>query len=60
MIDSDAILQQLTSDMKKATVTDIAKKTGLAYPTIQNIMTGKNKNPTIKTLEKIRKALDQL
>ena len=36
----------------------LAREAGVAYNTVVKIESGKNKNPTIKTLRNIAKALD--
>lgn len=36
----------------------VAEKTGLSYQGLRNLIKGKTKNPTVKTIDKLREYLD--
>jgi len=52
--------QSIRKQRKKMGISQdkLSKLTGLSYNTIVKIESGKNPNPTIKTLQKIARALD--
>lgn len=57
---SDVIILRLTSLCKERNITTnkLATLSGITQSTIENIMSGKTKNPKLKTLHKIAVGLD--
>ena len=43
---------------KEISINKLAVKSGIRQSTVQNIVSGNTKNPTLKTLDKIAKGLD--
>lgn len=52
---SDVIILRLTRlcDEKKITINKLATLSGITQSTVENIMSGKTKNPKLKTLHKL-------
>lgn len=57
---SDAIIKRLKQlcDEEHITVNRLATLSGITQSTVENIMSGKTKNPTLKTLHKLSIGLD--
>lgn len=57
---SDAIIKRLKQlcDEKHITVNRLATLSGITQSTVENIMSGKTVNPTLKTLHKLSIGLD--
>ena len=57
---SDIIVKRLQDlcEQKKITVNRLATLSGLTQSTLEYIMAGKSKNPTLKTLHRIAQGLD--
>ena len=53
-------LQQLRLDMSKYSGEAIARASGVHAHTVRAIQCGRQENPQLQTLEKIRKGLDKL
>lgn len=60
MTHSDAIVKRLTEicDERYISVNKLASLAGVTQSTVQDLMTGKSKNPTLKTLHKIAAGLN--
>lgn len=52
------MLEELIEELKKHDRTEIAYKSGLSIGTVNQIMSGANKNPTLATLNALRGFLD--
>lgn len=52
---SDAVIKRLTElcDEKKITINKLATLSGITQSTVENIISGKTKNPKLKTLHKL-------
>lgn len=57
---SDAIILRLTGICKQRNITinKLATLSGITQSTVENIMSGKTKNPKLKTLHKLAVGLD--
>ena len=57
---SDAIIDRLQylCTIKEYTVNKLATRSGLTQSTVENIMSGKTKNPKLKTLHRLAIGLD--
>lgn len=57
---SDAVIKRLTElcSEKNITVNKLATLSGITQSTVENIMSGKTKNPKLKTLHKLAIGLD--
>lgn len=57
---ADAIIKRLSEicTEKKITINKLATLSGITQSTIENIMSGKTKNPKLKTLHKLAIGLD--
>lgn len=57
---SDVIILRLTKlcEKKKITINKLATLSGITQSTVENIMSGKTKNPKLKTLHKLAIGLD--
>ena len=57
---SDVIILRLTRlcEKKKITINKLATLSGITQSTVENIMSGKTKNPKLKTLHKLAIGLD--
>lgn len=53
------MLEELIEELKKHDRTEIAYKSGLSIGTVNQIMSGANKNPTLATLNALREFLDE-
>ena len=60
MTNSDVIILRLTRlcEKKKITINKLATLSGITQSTVENIMSGKTKNPKLKTLHKLAIGLD--
>lgn len=52
------MLDELIKDLKKHDRAEIAYKSGVSLSTIDKLMCGAQKNPTLVTLQALRKFLD--
>ncbi|HEY4714875.1 MAG TPA: helix-turn-helix transcriptional regulator [Aquirhabdus sp.] len=52
-----SILEQLQKDLWGHNIAEIARVTGLSYPTVFNVANGKSPNVTFSTIQKIEKYL---
>lgn len=52
---SDAVIQRMTSlcTERNITINKLASLSGITQSTVENIMSGKTKNPKLKTLHKL-------
>lgn len=57
---SDAIIKRLTDicNERKISINKLATLSGITQSTMQDLMTGKTKNPKLKTLHRIAVGLD--
>lgn len=51
-------VQEIIERLKDRRLYRVAKKTGLSYQGLLNIVNGVTKNPSTKTIDKLRKYLD--
>ncbi len=52
-------LEQIIEMLSGQNLSEVCRRTGLSYPTIHEIVTGKRKSPTYKTIQKIVKYLEE-
>lgn len=57
---SEAIIKRLTElcNKKNITINKLATLSGITQSTVENVMSGKTKNPKLKTLHKLAIGLD--
>lgn len=52
------MLEELIKDLKRHDRAEIAYKSGVSFTTVNKIMSGENKNPTLATITALRVFLD--
>lgn len=52
-------LEEIIQRLSVLNLSEVCRRTGVSYPTIHEIATGKRKSPTYKTLQKIVKYLEE-
>ena len=53
------MIEELVAELRKHDRVEICYKTGVSPSTLNTLISGANKNPTIKTLNALRKFLDE-
>ena len=52
-------MQELLDEVRKYSRIEVAYKTGVSLSTLNNLLAGNNTNPTIHTLNALRKFVDE-
>lgn len=53
------MLKELIEDLKPYDKAEIAYKSGISFSTVNNIMSGRNNNPSIKAVEALRNFVNE-
>lgn len=53
------MMEELLAEVRKHDRAEVSYKTGVSLSTLNTLLSGSNKNPTVATLNKLRKFLDE-